>query len=82
MLLQEQAQLIHDVEQGGTFTVNGSLETDSRPDVVYQTLVDYPNLPSVFKNLDDCKTWTEGGQKKLLQVGSLSCPCMPFIVFC
>ena len=54
--------------QGGTFTVRGSLETACQPDGIYQTLIDYANLPKVFKNLDSCKSWTEAGQKKLLQV--------------
>ncbi|KAK9818614.1 hypothetical protein WJX74_001276 [Apatococcus lobatus] len=54
--------------EGGTFTVRGSLETACQPDAIYQTLVDYANLPTVFKNLDSCRSWTEDGQKKLLQV--------------
>ena len=57
-----------DESQGGTFTVRGSLETACQPEAIYQTLIDYANLPTVFKNLDSCRSWTESGQKKLLQV--------------
>ncbi len=64
--------------QGGTFTVNGSLETGCDPELIYQTLVDYPNLPNVFKNLDACRSWTEAGQKKLLQVRNAPILCFSF----
>lgn len=56
------------LSQNGTFSITGRLVTPVSPDIVYDVLTDYDELPRVFHNVEECSVrWSDDGGKHLVQ---------------
>ena len=62
--------------QGGQYTVEGTLVSDSHPDAVFALLSDFDSVADVFGSILESRTTRDGGDLHLTQARKLALPLL------